>query len=211
MDLELMSRDPRCTESVQRAIHDNPKLRFNILVADDQESDRLLTCLALLRSPCLHLVCEVWNGEEIVKYLNGEGEFADRDRYPFPDLLITDLQMPRMNGMEVLEWLQRREFSGLSVVVLSSALTPAVKQKLSQLGADYCAEKTSKHKEIVEFVARLEKLMVCPLVCPEPSEGGTRKKSHIPRHLFSVTTALGALLSWSDTVVTVLFGQIDSF
>ncbi len=49
------------------------------------------------------------NGEEAVAYLTGQGEKADRGCFPLPDVIITDLKMPHMNGVELLRWLQGQE------------------------------------------------------------------------------------------------------
>ena len=50
----------------------------------------------------------VEDGEEVISYLKGEGIYADREKYPFPILLLLDLKMPKINGFQVLEWLHTR-------------------------------------------------------------------------------------------------------
>jgi CheY-like chemotaxis protein len=64
----------------------------------------------------------VTDGEEAIKYLRGDGQYSDRKEYPFPDLLMTDLKMPKMNGLEVLEWIrQHQDCANLPVVILSGS------------------------------------------------------------------------------------------
>lgn len=86
-----------------------------ILLIDDDLDERLLSERALkkcLSSPStVHLVP---SEHEAIRYLMGEGDYADRAKYPFPTLVITDLNMPDGYGFDVLEFLQTNP--GWSVV-----------------------------------------------------------------------------------------------
>lgn len=78
----------------------------------------------------------VTNGEEAVAYLEGRGEHADRSRHPVPDVLITDLKMPHMNGLELLRWLHTSEtWRHLPKVVLTSSTAQADVSTAYGLGA----------------------------------------------------------------------------
>ncbi|HZQ48582.1 MAG TPA: response regulator, partial [Verrucomicrobiae bacterium] len=79
------------------------KQPYSVLLADDSPQDRLLMRLALQSHPRLSVVGEVSDGIETIAYLSGDGPFTDRKQYPFPDLLILDLKMPRKTGYEILE------------------------------------------------------------------------------------------------------------
>src|SRR5436190_1152068 len=109
---------------------------YSVLLADDSEDDRLFTRLAFRNHPRLVIVEEVTNGEETIAYLSGTGVYSDRRRYPFPDLLLLDLRMPRFDGFEVLEWLQRQQFRDLKVVVVSGSFLPPDIARTLALGAD---------------------------------------------------------------------------
>jgi len=96
--------------------------RAVILLAEDEEDYVLLIERAFERANIPNPLYTVWNGEEVIYYLKGEGKYANRDEYPLPDLLLLDLKMPRVNGFEVLTWLRQQPgLSGLRVLVLTSS------------------------------------------------------------------------------------------
>jgi CheY-like chemotaxis protein len=95
---------------------------FTVLLAEDDPNDRRLFRLALRRTQKPIQVYEVADGMEVIQYLKGEDKFANRDKFPFPNLLILDLKMPRMTGLEVLHWLRHKpEFARLCTVMLSGS------------------------------------------------------------------------------------------
>ena len=92
-----------------------------ILIAEDYEHDIILLKLALQRTGIANPVIVVRDGADAVTCLRGKGTFADRGQFPAPGILFLDLKMPRMDGFQVLEWLQTHpEFHDLLVVVLTA-------------------------------------------------------------------------------------------
>lgn len=76
------------------------------------------------------------NGEEAVAYLTGQGEKADRSRFPLPDVIVTDLKMPHMNGLEFLRWLRGSEqWQNIPRLVLTSSTAPSDVATAYSLGA----------------------------------------------------------------------------
>ncbi len=109
---------------------------FFVLVADDAESDRLLLKIAMRQARRLQITGEVADGAQTIAYLKGQGEYRDRQKFPFPDLLLLDLKMPKLGGFEVLEWLRTRPFTNLTVVVLTDSMQPEDIKRALDLGAD---------------------------------------------------------------------------
>jgi CheY-like chemotaxis protein len=79
-----------------------------ILLADDNEDDAFFIERALRTNFPHALLFQVQDGAEALAYLNGYGKFASRHLYPFPNLLLLDLKMPRLDGFDVLARLSRR-------------------------------------------------------------------------------------------------------
>jgi len=75
---------------------------INLLMADDDLDDCLLTQEALVESLVLNQVRFVNDGEQLLAYLRREGEYAELTQSPHPDLILLDLNMPRKDGREAL-------------------------------------------------------------------------------------------------------------
>jgi CheY-like chemotaxis protein len=108
-----------------------------ILLAEDHPDDVFLMRRALAKSGLANPMAVASGGLDVIHYLEGDGQYADRQRYPLPSLLLLDLKMPCVDGFDVLDWLLvHPQFDQLPVVVLSNSdLEPDV-EKATRLGAD---------------------------------------------------------------------------
>jgi CheY-like chemotaxis protein len=145
------------------------KRAFFMLLADDSSEDRLLFKNSLHVTERLRLGAEVVDGREALDYFEGLGPFADREQYPLPDLLLLDLRMPRVDGFEVLTWLQPRAFTQLTVVLTDSMQPEDIKRALD-LGADLFQVKPANERDRRAMVLALEKRLVESYVGDEKAE-----------------------------------------
>src|SRR4051794_37274601 len=74
-----------------------------ILLAEDDPNDAFFVARALSDSGLGHKLVTVSNGEDCIRYLRGQGRYADRTKYPYPGLVLLDIKMPIMTGIEVLK------------------------------------------------------------------------------------------------------------
>jgi len=96
--------------------------RGTILIAEDNPDDYLLVELACRRADIDGPLVRVSDGSEARDYLKGEGGFRDRSRYPLPTLVLADLKMPRMNGLELLDWLRAQPgLKRIPFIILSAS------------------------------------------------------------------------------------------
>ena len=106
---------------------------LRILHVEDNKEDLILfgrACDAAGLSTVFH---SVEDGFQAVAYLKGEGEFQNRNRHPFPDLIILDLNLPGMHGFDFLKWLNNE--SGLSLPVLVFTISGSAEDKAKALAA----------------------------------------------------------------------------
>ncbi|MDY8134634.1 response regulator [Aquimarina sp. 2201CG5-10] len=89
-------------------------MRLNFLLIEDDEIERLKFARVLQKNGYSHNLIEAENGEEAVKYLEGDG--------PLPDIIFLDLNMPKMNGLEFLKILKSTpRLNYTPVVILSTS------------------------------------------------------------------------------------------
>ncbi|HLX70304.1 MAG TPA: response regulator [Verrucomicrobiae bacterium] len=110
---------------------------LTVLYVEDEENDALLMEMAFKSQGLQGGYRTVNNGQMAIDYLSGVGTFSQRDRYPFPALVLLDLNLPEVHGFEVLKWIRAHsDFRELPVVVFSSSLREDDKTKAQELRAD---------------------------------------------------------------------------
>ena len=140
-----------------------------ILMVDDSDDDRALFRVAV-RKACesLQLLAPVADGEQAIRYLSGDSEFADRARHPYPELMVLDLKMPGKDGFDVLEWLRQQPNRPVTVV-LSGSDHQRDMDRAFALGAHYYHVKPSELNEWITTALTIQSYMLGDL--PPDSDG----------------------------------------
>jgi CheY-like chemotaxis protein len=128
-----------------------------VLLAEDDEIDVMLLKRAF-REVNVHTdVHACSNGDEVLSYLTGRGEYGDRQKYPLPQLLLLDLKMPFKNGFEVLEWLRTDPIlRKLPVVIMTSSKLTRDINRAYELGASSYFVKSTDPEKLVQVVKIIE-------------------------------------------------------
>jgi CheY-like chemotaxis protein len=93
-----------------------------IFLVEDNEMDVELILDAFEESRLGNRIQVARDGMEALAYLFGEGVYADRETYPYPDLILLDLKMPGIDGHEVLRRVKAAEkLKRIPVVILTSS------------------------------------------------------------------------------------------
>ena len=123
----------------------------NILLVEDDPNDALLVTKAFQKTLAGIPLHAVVNGQEAVNYLKGEGLYADRARYPFPDIVLLDLKMPLMNGFDVLRWIrQQPRLKRLPVIVLTGSVQDSDARLAYEVGANSYVIKPTDFNRLLE-------------------------------------------------------------
>jgi CheY-like chemotaxis protein len=108
-----------------------------ILLVEDNEDDVFFMERAKAEASVRNPMHVARNGQEAVDYLEGNGKYADRNQYPLPFLVLLDLKLPFMPGLDVLKWIREHpQLKTMLVVVLTSSKADSDIDSAYRLGAN---------------------------------------------------------------------------
>ncbi len=127
-----------------------------ILLVEDNPDDVTLTLRALQKSKVANEVVVAKDGVEAVEYFECTGRFSGRDPCIVPQLVLLDLKMPRMDGLELLKRLRADEKTKLlPVVVLTTSSEDKDRVQSYKLGANSYVRKPVDFNQFVAAVQQL--------------------------------------------------------
>lgn len=89
-----------------------------ILLVEDNPNDELLTLRAFKKNNILNEIAVVRDGQEALDFLFCEGDYIERDKHSNPQVILLDLNLPKLDGLEVLRQLRAYESTSLIPVVI---------------------------------------------------------------------------------------------
>jgi len=141
-------------------------IKRNILLVEDNPDDVALTLRALNKNNIANEVIVAKDGVEALDYLFGEGAYASRNATIVPAVILLDLKLPRIDGLEVLERLRKDERTKFApVVVLTSSKEEQDLVRSYKLGANSYIRKPV---DFIQFSEAVRQLGLYWLVLNEP-------------------------------------------
>jgi two-component system response regulator len=127
-----------------------------ILLVEDNPDDELLTMMAFRDNKIMNDIVVARDGEEALDYLFGKGDYKNRDTYILPQLILLDLKLPKVDGLEVLQKIRSTtETRFLPVVILTSSREEIDIIKSYQHGANSYIRKPVDFEQFSEAIKQL--------------------------------------------------------
>ncbi|MDQ3040460.1 MAG: response regulator [Pseudomonadota bacterium] len=127
-----------------------------ILLVEDNPDDVELTRIAFAEAGSGYVIRVVNDGAQAIDYLLARGEYAGRDVNDLPALVLLDLNLPKLNGREVLQAIRDNPASrSLPVVVLTTSAEPLDVGGVYDLGANSYIQKPVEFERFVDVVRQI--------------------------------------------------------
>jgi DNA-binding response OmpR family regulator len=127
-----------------------------ILHVEDEEGDVILFEQAMDMAGAATPIRVATDGRQAISYFKGEDKFANRTEFPFPSLVLLDLKLPFIPGLEVLRWIRREAHLTIPVLMLSSSENEADIAAAYQLGANAYLVKPNELAKLVETAKAIQ-------------------------------------------------------
>jgi CheY-like chemotaxis protein len=129
---------------------------FPILIVEDDENDAHLIARAFSAVGFNNPIHFSRDGADAIAYLGAKPPYEDRGKFPFPMLIITDLKMPRVSGLDLLKWLQAHpECQVIPTIMFSSSVEDSDVKTAYQLGVNAFLQKPATAGRLCERIQRI--------------------------------------------------------
>jgi CheY-like chemotaxis protein len=130
---------------------------MTVLYAEDLDEDILIMERAFQMSHTPLKLQTVRDGRQAIQYLSGVPPFTSRAQHPLPFLLLLDLKMPAIGGLEVLEWIRQHPvLVDMTIYVLSSSMRREDKEAAECLGAKGFWVKKTNFTELLDLIRKFD-------------------------------------------------------
>lgn len=152
-------------------------MNATILVVEDDENDLMFVKMAMKKAGVANPIQAAKDGQEVLDYFQGNGNFADRAAFPLPCLVLLDLKLPYVVGLDVLTWIRGQpKFKATIVIVLTSSRHVRDIEKAYQLGANAYLVKPADLNALEGMMRTLKDFWLTQNTPPPDSAGSQTEK-----------------------------------
>src|SRR2546423_5947361 len=123
-----------------------------ILQVEDDPNDVFFLQRAMTKAGVENPIHVASDGQQAIDYLQGAGKFADRGEFQLPCLILLDLKLPHVMGLDVLKWIRQQPGLALPVMLLTASAQKADIATAYRLGANGFLVKPSQADKLEEMV-----------------------------------------------------------
>jgi CheY-like chemotaxis protein len=132
-----------------------------ILLAEDNPDDVWIMRRALKTAGVTEALQVVENGREAIDYLAGKGKYANRDEFPLPCILLLDIKMPYLSGLDVIKWVRTEsEMKTLLSIFLTSSKDGRDIHEAYALGANAYLVKPPEIARLTEMLRSMKDFLL---------------------------------------------------
>ncbi len=128
---------------------------IEIWFAEDSPDDALRTIRALQNSGLSNKIYHVKDGAQALDFINCTGDYSLRSPAEYPKLILLDLKMPKVSGLEVLEKLKNSPLKCVPVVILTSSKEDPDIKKCYELGSNSYIVKPVESENFIQAIKEL--------------------------------------------------------
>jgi CheY-like chemotaxis protein len=150
-----------------------------ILLVEDDSNDVFFFQRAMKKAGVANPIQVASDGRAAIDYLKGAGKFADREQFPLPGLVLLDLKLPYVMGMEVLRWIRQQPGTPMVVVMLTASSEDADIAAAYRLGANGFLVKPSESSKLEDMVKAINHFWLTYNALPEECQ---RERPVAPAH-----------------------------
>ena len=154
-----------------------------ILQVEDDPNDVFFLQHAMTKAGVENPIHVATDGRQAIDYLQGAGKFADRDEFPLPCLVLLDLKLPHVMGLDVLRWIRQQSGLPLVVVLLTASAQEADVATAYRLGVNGFLVKPSQAGKLEEMVRAIRDFWLTHNTLPQESRrerATSRARAHSP-------------------------------
>ena len=128
----------------------------DILLVEDDPHDAELTIMTLQEHNIINNIMHVKDGAEALDYLFGKGDYVNRDTSVLPKVILMDLKLPKISGLDVLKEIRRYDkFKDVPIVILTSSSMETDIVESYKMGVNSYIVKPVNFKNFVDSVNQI--------------------------------------------------------